>query len=64
MMKKSDIMVLMNTHLYACPRCADRMIKQAEKALDRSVTDWSKNFWHGVWKKLRSKYKTEKVTYH
>jgi len=63
-MKKSDIMILMNTHLHACPRCADRMIKQAEKALDRSVTDWSKNFWHGVWKKLRSKYKQEEVTYH
>ena len=35
-------MILMNTHLQACPRCADRMIKQAEKALDRSETDWSK----------------------
>jgi len=63
-MKKYDIMVLMNTHLYACPRCADKLIKQAEKALDRSETEWSKNFWHGVWKKLRSKYQPEEITYH
>ena len=57
-------MVLINTHIYACPRCADKLIKQAEKALDRSETEWSKNFWHGVWKKLRSKYQPEEITYH
>jgi len=63
-MKKSDIMILMNTHYNACPRCADKLINNAEKALARSETVWSKNFWHGVWTKLREKYKQEKVTYH
>jgi|TARA_B100000959_G_scaffold115752_1_gene121907 hypothetical protein len=63
-MKKSDIMILMKTHYNACNRCAEKLINNAEKAMSRSETDWSKNFWHGVWKKLRSKYKQEKVTYH
>ena len=62
-MKKNDIMVLMNTHLRDCPRCADRMINQAEKALGRSETEWAKNFWYGVWQKLMTKYKN-KVTLH
>ena len=57
-------MVLMNTHYNACRRCADKLIKKAEKALDRSETEWSKNFWYGVWKKLRSKYQPEEITYH
>ena len=56
-------MILMNTHLHACPRCADKLINNAEKALSRSETVWAKNYWHGVWMKLIKKYK-EKVTYH
>ena len=55
-------MYLMNTHLYACPRCADKLINNAEKALARSETDWSKNYWHGVWTKLREKYNTSTKT--
>tara|TARA_B100000029_G_scaffold192733_1_gene190820 strand:+ start:5107 stop:5295 length:189 start_codon:yes stop_codon:yes gene_type:complete len=62
-MKRNDIMILMNTHLYACPRCADKLINNAEKALSRSKTVWAKNYWHGVWKKLIDKYQ-RRVTYH
>jgi hypothetical protein len=40
----------------------NRLIKNAEKARDRSETKWSKNFWHNVWLKLTKKY--GKVTYH
>ena len=34
----------------------DRRIKNAEKACRESRSDWSKNFWYSVFKKLCEKY--------
>jgi len=33
-----------------------RRIKSAEKACRDSTTDWSKNYWYGVFSKLCKKY--------
>jgi hypothetical protein len=34
----------------------ERLINNAVKACKNSTTDWSKNFWHGVFTKLCRKY--------
>jgi len=34
----------------------DRRIKRAEEACKKAKTDWSKNYWFSVFKKLCEKY--------
>ena len=43
--------------LYGLKETQERLINNAANACKKSITDWSKNYWFGVFAKLCRKFK-------